>query len=619
MNIITRLAVYLSEHLSFEYDKIISSCEKVRPDIKLKKKLGDYSVVLRKFCRGDRYNELVKEIEDHHVIPGGIITKLVVIRGKLNIYINKSTMLREIMGSMLREMMGLIWVQKSAFGSHNQGKGKNVLIEYSSPNIAKPFHVGHLRSTILGQFLSNLYRYTGHGVKSINYLGDWGKQFGIIGYGLESNNISLQDLKRVKNPISILSEVYVVMNNNIKYEKKWFLQCKGIESERIAKEQGINVISKTNEGSKRYSEQLETDFRNGNQSDQIELWKYTREKSIERFRKIYQRLGVSFDVYSGESFYCRYGIPPGLEAVTVITENNPAYVDLGELGKFGLLKPDGSSLYSLRDINAALDRNKVYDFDKMLYVVATEQEEYFKQLIATLGLVDQDLSDKCEHIGFGMVLGMSTRKGNVVLLEDILNTSKEKMKEKILKNEEDEKEKGKEGRVKDIDKTAEILGKSAIIIQDFKASRIKNYKFEWSRATNFAGETGPYLQYSHVRLFNIIEKAKENGLYVSDENVESILSHIEENLNEEEALDLVLEFSEFPTIIDKCLQRNEAQPLLTWLFRFIKLVFNAYGKLTVIKCENKEKAMARLFMFVCSKVIIKTSLQLMGLDPLEKM
>lgn len=635
------IATFLSENskglLSFE--DVLQSVVKVNVRTKLKNDQGDFSIPLRRFK--DRCDAIV-DLFTKFVIPETetIVTRISIWNCIMNIYVNKSHMIRNTLLNVFQ-------------AGDTYGKavpnGKNVLIEFSSPNIAKPFHAGHLRSTILGQFLVNLYRFTGHSVTSMNYLGDWGKQFGILGYGMELQGVTIESLAKSSSPIETLNGIYVEMNALIKSEKKTFMEKLLIErpdikDEEDAKQNGICIVSETDEAAKRFFTELEK-----GDPEKIKIWQYIRDASIAKYQTIYDNLGIHFDVYSGES-----EVRNGDESKEIVEQlsHHPNFVatdqrvhmDLrhnggpGGLGTFILLKNDGSSLYSLRDLMAATDRFKKYNPDEMLYVVACEQEYYFKQLFTVLEMLNADNAGKCKHVSFGMVEGMSTRMGNVILLEAILETSKTHMKEKINANEEKAK------RVVDIETTAEILGKSAVFIQDFKAERHKNYVFEWSRATDFEGQTGVYLQYSHVRLYNIIEKASAKGITLlgagggdqagndhgnGDGGPAVMLwsdEYFNQHLLEPDVQELVYMMTDWvndanpdASVIGKCLKRCEAQPLVNWLFNFIKCVFTVYNNFSVVNCENQDTARARLLLFYCSKTIIANSLILLGLTPLCKM
>lgn len=353
-----------------------------------------------------------------------------------------------------------------------------MLIDYSSPNIAKPFHAGHLRSTILGNFLKNVHEACGYKTVGINYLGDWGKQYGLLAVGFELFG-DQKELER--DPIHHLYQVYVQVNALAK------------EDETI--DQKANV----------YFQKME-------QGDPVVLkqWRQFRELSIESYKDIYKRLNIQFDFYSGESQTEKY-IPQVYEILNQYgliekTEDGASVVNLEryQLGKAVVQRADGTSLYMTRDLaSLALRREKFGAVAKSIYVVGTEQEKYLKQLFKISELIhekDKTWPVDLEHANFGRVLGMSTRKGTVIFLEDILDTAKEVMLESIHKGNHIE-------IGQSLEDVADTLGSSSVIIQDMTAKRVKNYEFSWDRMTASKGFTGVYLQYTHARM-NGYEKKK---------------------------------------------------------------------------------------------------------------
>jgi len=603
----THIATWISQNSVLPYADVLAALVKVNIKTKMKRDIGDYSLCLFKFQRFDpptlitHFSNLV--VQDTETTIAKITVSAT--NGTLNVYVNK--------GLVMRSTLLAIQERGDDYFKLNVGQNQRVIIEFSSPNIAKPFHAGHLRSTVLGQFLVNLYRSAGYSVIAMNYLGNWGKQFGILGYGLQRRGLTLEDLKHTPDPIKTLTEIYIEMNALIKTEKRAHLNTLGM-SEDVAKNNNIQIVSETDQ----YAKQFFTDLENGD-ADKFAIWKFIQDVSLKVYQDLYTKLGVHFDVYCGESDYRNGSLPvqniiPRLEALPNFqaNERSTAINLQGQnLGTLVLMKSDGSSLYSLRDIAAAVDRYQKYQFDEMLYVVASEQEYYFQQLLRVLGQVEPGMH--CRHIGFGMVEGMSTRAGNVVLLEEILERSKAEMLKKIQQNEE------KKERVENVEETASVLGKSAVFIQDLKAERIKNYEFKWERATDFHGQTGPYLQYSHVRLHNILEKAQTKGLNLDGFGGFALPDFFEVNLAEPEAQELTFLMLDHATTLQTCIQKCEAQPLVTWLFNFVRCVFNAYTTLSVVKCDDINRAHARLLLFSCSKNVIGYSLRLLGLEPLEKM
>lgn len=490
------------------------------------------------------------------------------------------------------------------------GQNKNMIIEYSSPNIAKIFHVGHLRSTILGNFLKNLYLKCKYNVTSINYLGDWGKQFGMIGYYLSQviysnknnhgtqvsekvnsnassvlglkkeckffNNMNLDQRKELeKDPLKYLFKIYVEVSNKAKEDPKIEMSAKIFFKEmEEGKEENIN------------------------------LWRGIRELSIKKYKEIYEKLGVFFDVYSGESEYGEKGKNIILNSHAVSKdEDGSMVIDLGDLGKFIVLKSDGSTLYQTRDIAAVFDRIEKYNPEKIIYVVASEQNDYFIKLNAALKKIGTD-KDIIHHVGYGMVLKMSTRKGKVIFLEDIIEDTKNHILDIMKKTGTKCKE--------DLEETALKLAISGIIVQDFGAKRRKDYTFSIERCTSTEGMTGPYLQYTHCRICSIQENNKE---IIIGPASEIDFEHINNDLVQRLSFYLI----RYPEILHECLDTHEPHILVDYLMKLAKQVNVIFSKIRVKSSETVEIARARLFVYLCAKKILCSGMCLLGLKPLNRM
>src|ERR671931_253408 len=360
-----------------------------------------------------------------------------------------------------------------AYGSSDAGAHKTVVIDYSSPNIAKPIAFHHIRSTMIGHALANLYRSQGWRVEGINYLGDWGKQFGLVAVGFQEHG----DPAR-RGEMAHLVEVYVKANALA-------------EAEPAFDERAGAFFKRMEEGD----------------PEALQLWREFREVSLRDFRKVYGRLGVEFQHYEGESRYQgrmdqvieEIARKPGVkesEGALIVDlpyeENEPPVL---------LRKKDGSTLYATRDLAAAIDRYERFHFDRALYVVATDQSLHFRQLFRVLKEMGKPWADRLVHVNFGRVGGMSTRKGQIVLLTDVLDEAKSRALEKVEENI-------KTGRIHtaDPDGLAEQVGIGAIVFGDLKNRRATDYEFDWEEVLNFEGHSGPYLQYAHARACNILKK-----------------------------------------------------------------------------------------------------------------
>ena len=400
---------------------------------------------------------------------------------------------------------------------------KKIIVEFSSPNIAKPFHAGHLRSTIIGGFLSNLYEGAGWDVVRINYLGDWGKQYGLLALGFEKYG---DEKALMADPINHLYEIYVKINKDLAAEKEIITELEAAgktdEAKKI-KDEGLD------EQARRYFKAM-TD----NDEKAIAQWARFRDMSIKRYKKTYARLNIHFDDYSGESQVSQERMDAAAKKMAemgVSEESEGAViVDFSKHvpGKPGkslerpiIRKKDGTALYLTRDISEMLQREEKYHFDHMIYVVASQQDLHLKQLFKIIELMGySELAKKVQHVNFGMVQGMSTRKGTVKFLDDILRDVGEKMHEVMRKNE------SKYEQVENPDAVADTLGISSVMVQDMSGKRyvpcflltdylthtyliyrINNYTFNMDVMTSFEGDTGPYLQYAHARLCSITRKA----------------------------------------------------------------------------------------------------------------
>ncbi|HLT30072.1 MAG TPA: arginine--tRNA ligase [Myxococcaceae bacterium] len=373
-----------------------------------------------------------------------------------------------------REVLDDVAAQGEAWGGSRDGEGRTVVLDYSSPNIAKPIAFHHIRSTVLGHALANLHRAHGWRVEGINYLGDWGKQFGLVAVGFEA----FGDPAR-KHDVRHLVEVYVAANKRAKEDPA-------------------------------FDEQARDYFRRMEAGDEkaLALWKELREVSLADFKKIYSRMGVHFEHYEGESFY-QGRMEPVIDALRekpgVKTSEGALVVDL-EFGEneppMLLKKSDGSTLYATRDLATAIDRWERFRFDRSLYVVATDQALHFRQLFRVLGAMGKEWADRLHHVNFGRVGGQSTRKGNLTLLSEVFDEARDRALEKVRENQA-------AGKLEapDPEQLAEQIGIAAVFFGDLKNRRTTDYEFRLADFLEFDGHTGPYLQYAHARACNVLRRA----------------------------------------------------------------------------------------------------------------
>ncbi|KAG5513657.1 hypothetical protein PMAC_000695 [Pneumocystis sp. 'macacae'] len=461
------------------------------------------------------------------------------------------------------------------YGSNNSGEGKKIIVEFGSPNIAKPFHAGHLRSTIIGSFISNIHEFCSWEVVRFNYLGDWGKQFG--------NEEELQN-----DPIQHLYDVYVKINTFVS-------QKDNPEAENL------------NTKAREYFKKMEEGDENF-----LKLWKRFRDLSIEKYKITYSRLNIHYDEYGGESKVSQQNMESVIDTLQkknlLKKDDGAILIDLSifskKLGKAMLKKRDGATLYLTRDIGEAIQRYERYKFDKMIYVVSSQQELHLSQLLKILELLDLPWAKSCLHINYGMVLGMSTRRGTAVFLDSILETAQENMHEVMKKNQK------KYSQVENPDYVADIVGMSAILIQDMSSKRINNYSFVWSRILSFEGDTGPYLQYAHSRLASIIRHSNIPIENIKEAGLDCLVELV--------AIDLIRILARYPDIINTTMKTLEPSTIITYLFKVAHVVSSCYDTLWVMN-QPENIATARLSLYIACKKVLNNGMRLLGLTPLERM
>lgn len=469
-----------------------------------------------------------------------------------------------------------------SFTKSNEGEGKKVLVDYSSPNIAKPFHIGHIRSTVIGNALYLIYKNLGYDVVRINHLGDYGTQFGkmIVAYRKWGNKEDVQ-----REPIKTLLSYYT----------------------KFHEEAGKNP--ELDEEARRVFVKLE----NG-EAEEVALWKWFKEESLKEFEKVYKMLNIQFDSYAGESFYSDK-IPAAvaqLEEKGLLKESqNSIIVDLDQFGLAPALvkKSDGSTLYITRDIAAALYRKDMYDFYKCLYVVASQQDLHFKQLFKVMELMGNQWAQNCIHVQFGMVSlaegTLSTRKGRVVFLEDVLNKAVEKTREVVV-------EKGVVS--KNIDRVAEEVGIGAVVFNELAHNRIKDYTFDWDKVLNFEGETGPYVQYTHARSCSLLRKAGKD-MVSKAKNLDNIDY---EKLTSNTMYELAKLIHNMPEVIKEAADRYEPSVITRHVVK-IAQGFNRFYNEERILQGDATGTVSRLTLVIATKNAIKNGLALLGIKAPERM
>ena len=496
------------------------------------------------------------------------IKEVTAVNGFLNFKINRQKMVEELAKEFDEK--------KENYGSGNQNK--NIVIDYSSPNIAKPFHVGHLRTTVIGGALYNIYKFLGNNVTGINHLGDYGTQFGklIEGYKRWGKEYNIEE-----NPIDELTKIYIRINNLCKEDESVLEECR-------------NNFKKLEDGDPYCKE----------------LWEKFRALSLKEFEKVYKMLGSKFDSYNGEAFY----VDKMPEVVNLLQKSGKLVdsegakvVDLGsDMPPCIIIKSNGSSTYATRDLAAILYRARTYDYDKAIYVTSYEQILHFKEIFKTatyLGL-DEKYIKGLEHVPFGMVLlktgKISTREGNIIKLEDLLNEAVERSK-KVIES--------KNPNLENKDDVAHKVGIGAVIFNDLSNSRIKDEIFDWDIMLNFNGETGPYIQYMCVRTKSVLEKA---GYIPELKDVD--LS----KLDDENSKNLVNILYNFNQTLVNVTEKEEPSILSRYLISLAKEYSSFYNNCHILN-EDKSLQDARLYLTHMVKTVLEKGLNLLGIQVPDKM
>ena len=505
--------------------------------------------------------DIVEKIDTTH------FDKVVATGPYVNFFLNKA----EISGQVIKEVVK----EGADYGQQNEGKGENVTIDLSSPNIAKPFSVGHLRSTVIGDALSNIFRKMGYNTIKINHLGDWGKQFGLlmVAYKKWGSKEAVE-----ANPIDELLQLYVRINAEI-------------ENDPALDDEGRLWFKKLEDGD----------------PEATELWQWFRDESLVEFNRLYDELGVSFDSYNGEAFYN----DKMEEVVQLLAEKGLLEESKGaqvvNLEKYGIEHPalikksDGATLYITRDLAAAIYRKRTYDFAKAIYVVGQEQTAHFKQLKAVLAEMGYAWSKDIQHVSFGLVTKngqkLSTRKGNVILLEPtIAEAVKRSLAQIDTKNPD----------LVNKEAVAHAVGVGAIKFYDLKTDRTNGYDFDLEAMVSFEGETGPYVQYAHARIQSILRKA-------------DFQPQVAENyqLNDTESWEIIKLIQDFPNTIVKAADNFEPSLIARFAIHLAQS-FNKYYAHTRILDDSPERD-SRLALSYATATVLKEALALLGVEAPNEM
>lgn len=537
-------------------------------------KMGDYAFPCFKLAKLLRKAPpLIAKSIAEQIVSDEIFEKVESVNAYVNMFISRDAFIDDVVKEVI--------AKGDAFGSSDIGAGRKVIVEYSSPNIAKPFHIGHIRSTVIGNSIYKIYDFLGYDAFRINHLGDYGTQFGkmICAYRHWGNK---EDV--INEPIKTL----------LSYYTKFHVE---VETHPELDDEAREIFAKLEKG----------------EPEEVALWQWFRDESLKEFTRVYKMLGIEFDSYNGESFYSDKmpRFVEELKAKGLLEESQGAQiVNLEEYGMSPALitKSDGSTLYITRDIAAAVYRKETYDFYKNLYIVASQQNLHFQQWIKILELMGYEWAKDCVHIPFGLVSleegTMSTRHGRVVFLEDVLNRAVDETR-KIIR------EKGV--ATDNIDETAKQVGVGAVIFQELSNNRIKDYVFSWDKVLDFNGETGPYVQYTYARAASLMRRADSGALakaQAGDIDVTYIRS--------DAAYELVKLLEAFPEVVLEAADKYEPS-VVTRHIVDIAQSFNRFYHDEHIITDNIEEQAAKLALAQAAKNTIKNGLGLLGIQCPERM
>ena len=533
------------------------------------KEMGDFAFPCFKLAKVFRKapNMIAADLAEN-IEAKGAISKVMPLGGYVNFFVNKSQLAKTVINDVL--------TKKEKYGHTDLGQEKAVVIDFSSPNIAKPFHIGHIRTTVIGNALYKIYDSQGYNVVRVNHLGDYGTQFGklIVAFKLWGSKEAVE-----ANPIPELLKLYVKFHEEAEQKPE-------MEDEARA---------------------WFTKLENGDEEAKA-LWQWFRDESLKEFARVYDLLDIEFDSYAGESFYSdKMGvvIDQLKEKGLLVQSQGTNVVDLEQYNMPPALitKNDGSTLYMTRDLAAAIYRKNTYDFDKCIYVVGSQQSLHFQQLFKVLELMGYEWSKDLIHVPFGMVAleegTMSTRKGRVVFLEDVLKQAVEKTKEIVL---------SKNPNAKNVEQIAKQVGVGAVVFQELSNSRIKDYTFSWSRTLSFEGETGPYVQYTHARCCAVLRKAEEE--VTADINYDL--------LSEGDGAEVLKVIGSFNKAILAAMRKNEPH-IITRFVLDLAQAFNKFYHDNPILVDDVEVRKARLALVAATRQTIENALTLLGMHAPERM
>ncbi len=536
-------------------------------------KMGDYALPCFKLARVMRKAPpmIAKGIAEA-VADEPMFARVEQVNAYVNMFLDREVFAGEVVSEVIDK--------GTDYGRSDLGGGRKVIVEYSSPNIAKPFHIGHIRSTVIGNSINNIYDFLGYDTVRINHLGDYGTQFGkmIVAYRRWGNKDDV-----IREPIKTL----------LGYYKKFHEEA---DSDPSLEDEARATFTKLEHGEK----------------EEVELWQWFRDESLKEFNRVYDMLGISFDSYNGESFYSDKmpRFVRELEDKGLLEEDEGAKIvrlDDYDLPVALITKSDGSTLYITRDIAAAVYRKETYDFYKNIYVVASQQNLHFQQWIQILEMMGYEWARDCVHVPFGLVSmeegTMSTREGRVIFLEDVLNRAVDQTREII---------KEKNVNTENIEETAAAVGIGAVIFNELSNYRIKDYVFSWEHVLNFEGETGPYVQYTHARACSILRNAGEEVVAKAKAGFDPSW------ITGDSAHELETLLYQLPDVIAEAGEKYEPS-IVTRHIVDIAQAYNRFYHDEHILTDNEDEKIAKVALVMAAKNAIQVGLHLLGMKAPEKM
>lgn len=564
MDFKAKIASAIAQTLDIDKNDVLEAVE-IPPD----KAMGDYAYPCFRLAKVLRKAPplIAADLAEKIQLPS-FVKEVKVVGAYLNFFTDKSVFAETIISK--------VFAEKENYGKSKEGEGKNIVIDYSSPNIAKPFHVGHLRSTVIGNAIYKIYEFLGYNCVGINHLGDWGTQFGklITAYKMWGNAEAVE-----KDGISELMRIYVKFHEEAEKDpslndtaRAWFVKMQDGDEEAIS------------------------------------LWKWFKDISLKEFERVYKTLDVSFDSYAGESFYNdkMAAVVEELKEKNLLKESNGAMiVDLedAKMPPCLIIRSDGGTLYATRDITAALYRKKTYDFEKCIYVTAIDQNLHFAQWFKVIEKMGYDWYKNLVHVPFGLVSlesgKLSTRKGNVVLMEDLLS---EAVKKTAAIIEE------KNPNLPNKEEVAKEVGIGAVIFDDLYNGRIKDIVFSWEKMLSFEGETGPYVQYTNARACSVLRKAEEEA----DGNVDFSL------LTDDVTVEVIKLIASFNDKVKDAAERYEPSVVSRYLVDLAQAFNKFYHDNSILNAEENTRK-ARLAVVKAVSLVLTSGLALLGIKAPEQM